>query len=192
VPQMAARLNEEITPGDPDSLYAKRRSLIAAALVLTALGIPVLFQGQEFLQGGSFNEWRALDWENAEKMSGIVLAHKHLIALRRNQYGNTGGLQGHGFAILHLNEENKMLVYHRWDRGGPGDDVVVVINFANKLQKDYFINFPHPGAWRVRFNSDWKGYARDFKDTQLDVAIAENGQAPVIIAPYSVLIFSQD
>lgn len=187
-----ARLNEEITPGDPDSLYAKRRSLIAAALVLTAPGIPMLFQGQEFLQGGSFNDWRALDWDNAEKMSGIVLAHKHLIALRRNQYNNTRGLQGHGFAVLHLNEESKVLAYHRWDQGGPGDDVVVVINFANRVQKDYLIHFPCPGIWRARFNSDWKGYSQDFKDTQLDTVTVENGQAPVTIAPYSVLIFSQD
>lgn len=188
----ASRLSEEISPGNPSSLYARRRSLLAAALVLTAPGVPMMLQGQEFLEGGSFNDWRALDWRRAEKLSGIVLANKHLIALRRNLYGNSRGLIGQSFTILHLDEESKILAYHRWDQGGPGDDVVVILNFANKVQKDYSIHFPRSGAWRVRFNSDWKGYSRDFKDTPADLVTVENDRASVTIAPYSALILSQD
>lgn len=187
-----ARLNEEITPGDPDSLYAKRRSLIAAAVVLTVPGIPMLFQGQEFLQGGSFNDWRTLDWENAKTLSGIVLAYKHLIALRRNWYDNTRGLRGQSFTILHLNEETKVMAYHRWDQGGPRDDVIVVINFANVAYKDYTINLPRSGIWKVRFNSDWKGYSPEFLDTKISETECKDGLATVAIGPYSVLVLSQD
>lgn len=188
-----ARLSEEITPGDPDSVYSQRRSLIAAALVLTAPGVPMLFQGQEFLEGGSFNEWRALDWERAEKLAGIVEAHKHLIALRRNRYNNTRGLQGHSFTVLHLNEENKVMAYHRWDQGGPGDDVVVVLNLANRDQKDYLINFPRPGVWRVRFNSGWKGYSPNFRDVEVPSEVTVNdGLTTITLPPYSALVLSQD
>lgn len=187
-----ARLSEEISPGDPDSPFASRRSLLAASMVLTAPGIPMLLQGQEFLEGGSFNDWRALDWERAEKLEGMVLAHRHLIALRKDQHGNSRGLTGQSFAILHLNEENKVLAYHRWDQGGAGDDVIVIFNFANKIYKDYSIHFPRTGTWHVRFNSDWKGYSPEFKDTKLDEVHVEGDSGAVVLAPYSVLILSQD
>jgi 1,4-alpha-glucan branching enzyme len=188
----AKRLNEEISPGHPASLYARRRSLLASAIILTIPGVPMFLEGQEFMQGGSFSNWQALDWEQAEKLSGIVEAHKHLIALRRNAHGNTRGLIGQSFAILHLNEESKILAYHRWDQGGSGDDVIVVVNLANRMQKDYFLNFPRKGVWRVRFNSDWKGYSPEFKDTKISEVNVENDGAPVTVGPYSVLIFSQD
>lgn len=187
-----ARLNEQISPGHPDDVYARRRSLLAAAIVLTTPGIPMLFQGQDFLQGGSFNDWQALDWEKAERHAGLVLAHKHLIALRRNQYGTTRGLGGQSFALLHRNDTDKVLAYHRWQEGGAGDDVVVILNFANKSQKNYELPFPRTGTWRVRFNSDWNGYSPDFKNTATpDVDVAA-GSGCVNLAPYSALILSQD
>jgi 1,4-alpha-glucan branching enzyme len=46
-----ARIPHEIAPGDPAHWAAQKRSTLGAALVLTAPGIPMLFQGQEFLQG---------------------------------------------------------------------------------------------------------------------------------------------
>ncbi|MBX4199689.1 alpha amylase C-terminal domain-containing protein, partial [Candidatus Saccharibacteria bacterium] len=186
-----ARLSEEVSPGNPTSVYARKRSLLAAAIVLSVPGIPMLFQGQEFMEGGSFNDWQALDWANAEKFSGMVQAYKHLVALRKNQYGNTVGLTGHSFNILHLNDESKVLAYHRWDKGGSGDDVVVVLNFANRLLKDYSINFPRDGAWKVRFNSSWKGYSSDFKYQEVKDVNVENKSGAFSLAPYSVLILSQ-
>jgi 1,4-alpha-glucan branching enzyme len=188
----AARLSEEISPGNPGSLYSRRRSLLATAIVMTAPGVPMLLQGQEFLEGGSFTDWRALDWERAEKLSGIVEANKHLIALRRNLYGNSRGLIGQSFTITHLNEENKVMAYHRWDRGGPGDDVIVLMNLANKTYENYLINIPRDGTWKVRFNSDWKGYSPEFSGIGSKDVAAESGVAPVTIGPYSVLILSQD
>lgn len=187
-----ARLNEEISPGNSGSVFARRRSLLASAIVLTAPGIPMLFQGQEMMEGGSFNDWQALDWEKTERFAGIVLAHRHLIALRKNAYGHTRGLQGQNISIMHLNEESKLLAYHRWHNGGPGDDVLVIMNFANRTQKDYAVNVPRDGRWIVRFNSDWKGYSSDFKDTALQDVVVQNGTGIITIAPYSILILSQD
>jgi 1,4-alpha-glucan branching enzyme len=187
-----ARLSEEISPHNPGSLYSQRRSLLGTSVILTAPGLPMLFQGQEFLEGGSFNDWQALEWERAEKFPGMVLAAKHLIALRRNLYGNSRGLSGQSFTILHLNEEDKVMAYHRWDQGGPGDDVIVVLNLANRVQKDYYIPFPRTGLWRVRFNGDWKGYSAEFKDTKFSEVAVQGESAPITIAPYSALILSQE
>ena len=44
-----ARVVHEIAPDDPDNYFAQKRSTLAAALVFTSPGIPMLFQGQEFL-----------------------------------------------------------------------------------------------------------------------------------------------
>ena len=40
---------------DNESVFAKRRSTLAAAIILTAPGIPMLFQGQELLETRTFD-----------------------------------------------------------------------------------------------------------------------------------------
>lgn len=187
-----ARLNEEVSPGNAGSVYARQRSLLAAAVMLTAPGIPMLLQGQEFMQDGSFNDWQALDWEKAEQFKGVVLAYKHLIALRKNGYGNTKGLAGQSVSVKHLDEQNKVLAYHRWDEGGPKDDVMIILNFANRAHESYDIAFPNDGIWRVRFNSSWNGYASDFKEVDIAETVARNGKATLSLAPYTALILSRD
>lgn len=187
-----SRFSQAVSPDDPFSINAKRKSLFATALIMTAPGIPMLFQGQEFLENGSFNDWQALDWSKANRFAGMVLGTQHLIALRKNQYGNTHGLTGQVTTILCADENNKVLVYHRAHQNGPGDDVVVIANFSNSVQTDFGINFPRPGLWRIRFNSNWEGYSSDFKvvDTH-DVQVDETS-GMVTVAPYSLVILSQD
>lgn len=188
----SARLAEEIAPGNPTDVYARRRSLLASTIVLTAPGIPMLFQGQEFNEGGSFNDWQELDWKKAEKHQGIIEAHKHLIALRRNLHNNAAGLSGQYTAILHVDWGNRILAFRRWDKGGPGDDTVVILNFSNQALQNYQLPLPQDGVWRARFNSGWSGYSPDFKDVPFDATEAVNGLGSVNIAPYSALILSQD
>jgi 1,4-alpha-glucan branching enzyme len=188
----SARLSEEIAPGDDTNIFARKRSLLASVIILTAPGIPMLLQGQEFMQGGSFNDWQALDWKRSKELAGIVTANKHLIALRKNEYNNSTGLTGQSLNILHLNEESKVLACHRWQNGGPGDDVIVVINFANQAQENYWINFPRPGIWKVRFNSNWKGYSPDFEEIGVSEVMVEKDSATIKLGPYSALILSQD
>ncbi|HUC86706.1 MAG TPA: alpha-amylase family glycosyl hydrolase [Candidatus Saccharimonadales bacterium] len=187
-----ARLNEEIDPGEADSLFARRRSALAAALFLTAPGVPMLFQGQEFMESGWFNHWQAVDWAKAERFGGILHLYKDLIALRLNQRDCSAGLLGHGFDTLHLDEKTKVLAYHRWDKGGSRDDVVVVVNFANQQQTGYSVAFPQSGTWKVRLNSDWQGYSPDFSNTPTPDVIVKDKAGVLNLAPYSVLILSQD
>lgn len=186
------RLVEEITPGNPDSIYARQRYLLAATIIMTAPGIPMLLQGQEFMQGGSFNDWQELDWEKADHFAGIILAHKHLTALRRDAYGLSGGLQGQNVRVIQTDHDNKVIGYHRWKAGGPKDDVVVIVNFASTSHPKYELSFPRDGTWRVRFNSTWQGYSPDFKDVQVADVIVTNGRAAITLPPSAALVLSQD
>lgn len=188
----SARFNEVIAPGKADGLFARKQAVIAAALTLTVPGIPMLFQGQEFMQGGAFNDWQQLDWKLADRHAGIVTAFKHLIALRKNADGVSAGLLGQYVNLMHVDENNKVIAYHRWSNGGPRDDVVVIINFGNKTHTEYVLGLPRSGQWHIRFNSTWKGYSQDFKDVAVPDPIVENGGTSMVLPAASVLILSQD
>ncbi len=194
-----ARVPEEIWPGQADSWSARKRSTLGAALVFTAPGIPMLFQGQEILEDQWFHDQDPIDWSRLETFSGIHALYRDLIRLRRNWFNTTAGLRGQGINVFHVNNTDKLIGFHRWERGGPGDDVLVLANFSHRSYHRYRIGFPREGRWRVRFNSDWRGYSGDFNnqpgyDTYA-VAGYKDGlayAADLGIGPYSVLILSQD
>ncbi len=193
------RVPEEIWPGNAGSWFSRKRSTLGAALVFTAPGIPMIFQGQEFLESGYFKDTTPLDWSKLGTYAGIHTLYRDLIRLRRNWFNQTAGLRGQNLNVYHVNNEDKLMAFHRWENGGPGDDVVVVANFANRSYDSYSLGFPRAGWWRVRFNSDWQGYSSDYGnqlgyDTEAGAG-SQDGmafQANVGIGPYSVLILSQD
>jgi len=193
-----ARVPQEISPDDPKGWYARKRSTLAAAMVFTAPGLPMLFQGQEFLEGGWFRDTVPVDWDQRDEFHGIVRLYRDLIRLRRNVDGVTRGLCGQHTQVFHLDNERKIIAFHRWDQGGPADDVVVVANFSHEPQEGHRIGFPAAGTWKLRLNSDWQGYSDDFSNHPSTEVVAEAGagdglawQAAISIGPYSVLIFSQ-
>lgn len=187
----SARMNEVISPGKADSIFARKQSVIAAGLVLTAPGIPMLFQGQEFMTGGAFNDWECLDWAKAVQYPGIIQAYRHLIALRKNIHGVSAGLTGKNINLMHVDENNKVIAYHRWKEGGAYDDVVVVVNFGNRQHATYDLSFPRTGSWHVRFNSTWRGYSPDFKEVAVPDVTVDTGGGTMMLPPSSVIILSQ-
>jgi 1,4-alpha-glucan branching enzyme len=193
-----ARVPQEITPNDPKGWYARKRSTLAAAMVFTSPGIPMLFQGQEFLEGEWFRDTVPVDWDQRDEFHGIVRLYRDLIRLRLNREGFTHGLCGQFTQVYHLHDERKVIAFHRWDRGGPSDDVVVVANFLHEPQDGYVIGFPAAGTWKLRFNSDWQGYSDDFESHPSADVVAEEGECDGLpfhgtlsMGPYSVLLFSQ-
>ncbi|MHB1318540.1 MAG: alpha-amylase family glycosyl hydrolase, partial [Anaerolineae bacterium] len=193
-----ARLPQEVDAQDPKSWYAQKRSTLAAAMVLTAPGIPMLFQGQEFLEGGWFRDTVPLDWDQHDEFHGLVRLYRDLIRLRLNRDGLTRGLCGQSTQIYHINEDRKVIAYHRWDKGGAGDDVVVVANLSHESQDGYDIGFPAEGAWKLRFNSDWRGYSDAFEGHPSTDVMSEAGpqdgfpsHGTLSLGSYSVLIYSQ-
>ena len=188
----SVRLNEAASSGNAADKHAREKTVLANTVMLTAPGIPMFLQGQEFMQEGSFNDWQELEWDKAETYSGIVLAHQHLVNLRLNQSGTTAGLLGQSTAVFHQDDNNGVIGYHRWDKGGPGDDVLVIANFGGDAHETYQLQVPLPGKWRVRFNSTWKGYSPDFHEVALDeIATDENRLITLNLPAYAALILSQ-
>lgn len=194
-----ARVPEEVDPGNASSWAAKKKSCLGAGLVFTTPGIPMLFQGQEFLEDDWFHDQDPIDWNRKEQFAGILQLYKDLIALRLNRQGYTKGLTGQYVDVYHLNQESLMIAYHRWFSSGPGDQVVVVVNFSTHSYKDYALEFPVSGKWFIRLNSDERRYDKDFTDIGGSFIHAEplqdekgSAHSQIAIGPYSFLILSQD
>ncbi len=191
------RLPSQIDPADPGSWAARKRSILAAGILLTAPGIPMLFAGQEFLSIGRFVDPPApLDWSRAMGHSRIVDFYRDMIALRRNANGKTAGLTGSDINVFHLNDPAKVLVYHRSDGK---NDVVVLVNFANKNYTRYDIGLPAFGTWKVRMNSDDRKYSTDFGGAPstdvIATSTARDGfpfMGSVALGPYSIVVLSRD
>ena len=195
------RLPALIDVTNHESVFAKKRSTLAAAVVLTSPGIPMLFQGQEMFDDRTFDFFKAtpVDWDRVTKFKGLVAMYRDLIALRRNVAGKTGGLSAEHVNVFHADEQNKTLAFHRFGNGGSGDDVVVVVNLSNNDFHPLSIGFPRQGKWIVRFNSGAAVYDPEFKNGDSFDTTANPGQkdglnfnGDVGIGPYSVVILSQD
>jgi 1,4-alpha-glucan branching enzyme len=196
------RLPTLIDINNHESAFAKKRSTLAAAIMLSSPGIPMIFQGQEMLETRDFGfkTPTAVDFERAAdpKFKGIAQMYRDLIALRRNLARQTGGLTGQNLNVFHLDDSNKTLAYHRWETGGAGDDVVVVANFSNVPLPTLNVGFPRGGEWHVRFNSGAQVYDPSFNNGDSFDTVANPGgkdglnfNAKVGVGPYSVVILSQ-
>lgn len=187
------RFNEAVTPGNGESAKARQHILLTSTATLTAPGIPMLMQGQEFMEDGDFSDWKALEWSKTDQFKGIVAAHQDLINLRLNQFGNTAGLMGRNTNIFHVNYDNNVYAYHRWDKGGRGDDVYVILNFSGSDFPEYKLQVPVPGQWVVRFNSSWKGYSSGSAESFVLIAETDNDNTITVpLIAHSALILSQD
>ena len=194
-----ARVPEDIWPGNASSWFSKKRSTLGAGVLFTTPGVPMIFQGQEFLEDGFFSDTDPLDWAKATTNSGITDLYTDLISLRKNDAGNTAGLGGNNVNVHHVNNSGKLIGYHRWKNGGNGDDVIIIANFSGTGFSSYNIGFPSGGTWKVRFNSDWNGYDAGFGNWNAYDTTANWGakdgmshNANVGIGPYTVIILSKD
>ena len=157
----------------------------------------MICQGQEINEWIPFGDAARMDWRKLDWFAGINLLFRDLIRLRRNWINNTRGLRGQHVNVFHPGED-RVIAYHRWQDGGPGDDVIVVLNFSIRDFREYRLGFPRPGQWWVRFNSDANVYSPDFGnaggyDTTADWGSIQGMpcSGTVGIAPYSAVILSQ-
>lgn len=194
-----SRVPESIDPGAADSWHARKRAALGLALTLTSPGIPMLFQGQDFLEDRWFDDTVVLDWDKAHLHSGFLHLVRELIHLRRNRFGVTAGLTGTNTRVLRLDQHAKVLAFHRWRHGGPRDDTVVVVNLSTHPLHDYGVGMPRSGRWRVRVNSDAPMFGEGFGsvhaadvDTVPEWADGCPQRVSLTIGPYAALVLSQD
>lgn len=196
----SARVPQEVDDGDPTGYYAQKRSTLGAALVLTSPGLPMIFQGQEFLEGEWFRDTVPLHWDQQDEFTGIFRMYSDLVGLRLNKEGRTKGLTGQHVDTLHLNPDTHVYAFHRWADGGAGDDVVVAVNLDSQTWGDYTVGMPAAGHWVTRLNSDAKVYSEAFDgvdvpesfDAVEDDYDGHPASATLVLPPYSVVILSRD
>jgi 1,4-alpha-glucan branching enzyme len=146
-------------PSDSRSWYARSRSRVGAALVLTSPGMPMLFMGQEILEDKNWSDdpanhpdtliwWDGL-FRGEKAMVDMHRCVRDLVALRRSldalQYGHT--------RVFHVDTLGRVMAFHRWIEGR-GEDVVVISSLRDRNHYGYRIGLPQPGRWREVFNTD--------------------------------------
>ena len=146
------------------SWYARSRSRVAAGLLLTAPGTPMLFMGQEFLEDKQWSDdvqnnpnlrvyWDGLELpagQGGDKhMSDFHRCVRDLIGLRHR----FPALRADGFRAFHVHDANRVLAFHRWVPG-QGRDVIVVVNLSERSWSNYRLGFSRAGRWEEAFNSD--------------------------------------
>jgi len=142
------------------SWYARSRSRVAMGVLLTAPGVPMLFMGQEFLEDKLWSDspQRAdlfLWWDGVEgqdrHMSDYHRYTHDLLWLRRHH----PALRSEPINVFHVDENNRVLAFHRWIPN-LGRDVVVVVSLREETFADrsYALGFPQSGHWYEVFNSD--------------------------------------
>ena len=104
------RLPEAIWRGHADSWFARKRSTLAAVLVFTSPGIPMIFQGQEFLEWGS---WSDSDSPRLEQERSIQW-HLGFVSSLSFICAATGtitpkGLRGQHVNVYHVNNNDKVI-----------------------------------------------------------------------------------
>ena len=140
------------------SWYARSRSRVASALLLTAPGIPQIFMGQEVLEDKQWDVnpqpydmvwWAGVNAGLDSAMVNHLRFMQDLIRLRWLQ----AAIRSENVDAFHIHDVNRVLAFHRWIEGS-GQDVIVVATLAESTWWQYSIGFPFPGVWIEAFNSD--------------------------------------
>ena len=151
---------------------AFRRIKLGVAILMTAVGVPLIWMGEEF---GEYKpktiESAKIDWTllGNDQNRGLFEYYKGLINLRKHNHA----LYTENIDFFHENPEAKVIAYTRWN--DEGSRVVVVANFSENFLAGYRVdNFPAAGTWH-----EWTG------DYDL-----ESGEDMVLdIGPYEAKVF---
>ncbi|MBE9118256.1 alpha amylase C-terminal domain-containing protein [Lusitaniella coriacea LEGE 07157] len=144
------RLMVELAKRDIFEEEAFRRLKLGVVLLMTAVGIPMVWMGEEF---GDYHrrtpepakiEWMLL---KHDLNRSLWQHYQSLIRLRRNNHA----LYTENIDFFYEDIDSKVLAYTRWNE--EGSRVVVVANFSGNHLADYRIpHFPANGVWR-----EWMG-----------------------------------
>lgn len=126
---------------------AFRRAKLAATVLFTAVGLPMIWMGEEFAdyhpktQEQAKIDWTLLKNENNQKLHDH---YKSLITMRKQN----NALRRNDLEFFYEHVEDGILAFTRWDEGG--NQVVVVLNLKGNQHGDYKIpNFPRDGLWHA-------------------------------------------
>ncbi len=183
-----ARVPYEIDENGPDGYFARKRSTLAAGMALLCPGVPMLFQGQEFLEEGWFQDTVELDWEKRERFPGVGNFYRDLIRLRASETDGLKELQTPNIDILQTHNGDNLCVFRRWHEGD-GLESLVVVNFSNVIREQLELPLPSEGSWKCIFNSDSKRYGKDFANVDCSAENVTPENDKIELGAYSIAIF---
>ncbi len=132
--------------------HAFRRAKLAATLVMTAVGIPMIWMGDEF---GDYHQKdtnpEKIDWTllKNERNQQLRAHHKRIIQLRREN----PAMQRNDLDYIFEHKEDGILAFTRWD--DTGKKVVVIANLRDKDYANYTVHFlPDDGEWQDWFTQE--------------------------------------
>ena len=144
---------------------AFKRAKLGAVLLMTAVGVPLIWMGNEF---GEYNpeEEIKIDWTLLEKdlNKNLLGYYQGLITLRKENHA----LRTDNIDFFYEDPESKVLAYTRWN--DEGSRIVVIINFSGDFLQDYIIDhFPQAGTWH-----EWtQNYDVEAQEGKLTISIGE-------------------
>ena len=146
---------------------AFKRVKLGAALLMSAVGIPMIWMGEEFGDYQPLNqESSKIDWTlmAGDKNQHLFDHYKGLIHLRKENHA----LYTENIDFFYEDAESKVMAYTRWN--GEGSQIVVVVNFSDNFLADYTIpNFPADGTWH-----EWtSNYDIEAGDNQITLDLPE-------------------
>lgn len=122
----SARMVTEIDAENPDAPHATARALLGIGLVLTAPGVPMLFQGQVRMEDGWFEDDQPIDWSGGGRDREALRICRRLISLRSGVDSEAPELQTREIDVVLAEEERGLLVVRRGE-----SDLLVFYNLHN-------------------------------------------------------------
>ncbi len=189
------RICVEADGADPDGEWAYGRSKAAAALVMFSAGIPMILQGQEFLEDRPFGDGGSerIQWNYREEHADFMLYFRDIIALRRTQPAlRSSGHQN----VFHVNDNDNVIAFHRWTDFG--DDIVVVVSLADRGFDGYDLGLPLSDLWYEVLNGDAACYGGDNQGNEGQVAALGapadgfSQSATIVLPRMGVLVFARE
>jgi 1,4-alpha-glucan branching enzyme len=146
-------------PGDYWQKFANLRALYS--LMFAFPGKKLLFMGNEF---GQFDEWdhdRSLDWHLLEfdshrKLQSCIRELNRLY--RELPQLHTIDFHYTGFEWIDFADSDNSIISFIRKSPDPEDPLVVIGNFTPVARPAYRVGVPHPGPYRVSFDSDRETY----------------------------------
>jgi 1,4-alpha-glucan branching enzyme len=146
---------------------AFKRVKLGAVLLMTAVGIPMVWMGEEFGEYQPLSqESKKINWTllAGDANENLAAHYRGLIHLRKENHA----LYKENIEFFHENPESKVIAYTRWN--DEGSRVVVVANFSDQFIAGYTVpNFPADGTWH-----EWTGnYDLEAGDGQIIIDLPE-------------------
>lgn len=173
---------------------AQYQTLTGLATAIFARGIPMIFMGDEILEGyyPGDQEWFRddvpINWSKITnyRVRNTLNAVRDLIRIRKAYVNKDRYVP----ITIHHNPGNRVIGFSRTPGGS--EDIYVIINYDKQSYNNYDIPFPSPGTWSLIYASPSGAYGDSWADAYLIGTVNySGGNATIKIPEYGVLIYKK-